>query len=557
MNESDIRYDAHEVIRSDAMRLQSRKTWIGIGLLAGLAVCGALGVFVMRASTRQPAERTNSSLISSQEEGRSGSSGFQITLKTIHPKRDPSFVLSIKEPAFVEPYFRADLFSRVAGPVKSVQKDIGDRVTRDEVLVEIDVPDLEQQLAQAEAVVEQRKAEETLAQRRLEVAQAAAEGVREEISQKTALADQAKATMDFRAIRWNRFKGLAATQAVDKLVVEEEERDFLAARAACEGAKSAIKKAEANWIEAKANFEAAVADVRLKRTMVQVACKDRDRVQAQVDYAKITAPFDGVIIKRDIDPGSFVHNAGGSSSQPLLSLARTDIVTVVIKVPDDFAPHVSTDTQASIEMDALPGVVINGKVTRFSPSVQNKDRTMRVEMDLYNGSDADYRKFLVKGIGTVFAPLATNDLAGVLSLTGGSRIAWRQHRKGMSGFPLYPDVSSEGASRVVHLLPGMTGYMRLRLPCENAYLVPSSAVFSRGGQPYIAEVTNGIANLVRVEVQADDGNVAQVVKVARKAGAKSATERVRKPLTGQEEIVVSGQGEIADGQAVKATPVEW
>jgi multidrug resistance efflux pump len=557
MNDNDFRSDAHEA-RSESMRLQSKKTWLGIGLFAALAVCAALGIFAMRAWTHQPLERASSSVISSPDEEPRAASGYQITVKTIHPKRDPSFVLSIKEPAFVEPYFRADLFSRVAGPVKSVQKDIGDWVTRDEVLVEIDVPDVEQQLAQAEAVIEQRRAEEILARRRLEIAQAAAEGAREEISQKIALADQAKATMDFRAIRWNRFKGLAATQAVDKLVVEEEERDFLAAKAAYEGAKSAIKKAEANWIESKASFEAAVADVRLKQTMVEVARKDRDRVQAQVDYAKITAPFDGVIIKRDIDPGSFVHNAGGSSSQPLLSLARTDIVTVVIKVPDDFAPHVSTDTQASVEMDALPGVVINGKVTRFSPSVQNKDRTMRVEMDLYNGSEADYRKFLLRGIDTVLAPLGTSHLAEVVSLAGASRITWRQHRKGMNGFPLYPDVSGDGASRLVRLLPGMTGYMRLRLPCENAYLVPSGAVFSRGGQTYIAEVTNGIANLVRVEVQADDGSMAQVVKVARKGIAKgNATERIRKPLTGQEEIVVSGQGEIADGQAVKATPVEW
>src|SRR5207302_10768348 len=118
----------------------------------------------------------------------------------------------------------------------------------DEILVEIDVPDLEQQLAQAEAVIDQRRAEESLAEKKLEIAKAAAEGAHEAIGQKTALAEQAKATMESRALRWERFKGLAAIQGVDKLVVEEEERDFMAAQAAYAGAKSAIRNAEADWI---------------------------------------------------------------------------------------------------------------------------------------------------------------------------------------------------------------------------------------------------------------------------------------------------------------------
>jgi multidrug resistance efflux pump len=528
-----------------------RRPVLTIAVAGALVVSATLGVFAMRAWTRPPA--------SSSEQSTAGASLQPIAVKTIHPRRDPSFVLSVKEPAFVEPYFHAELFSRVAGPVKSVQKDIGDPVRRDEVLVEIDVPDLEQQLAQADAVIEQRRAEESLAEKKLDIARAAADGAREDIDQKVALAEQAKSTMTFRAGRWDRFKGLAAAQAVDKLVVEEEERDFMAAKAAYEGAKSAIKKAEANWIESKANFEAAVADVRLKQTMIEVARKDRDRVQAQVDYAKITAPFDGVIIKRDIDPGSFVHNATAASSQPLLSLVRTDIVTVAMKVPDDFAPHVGRDTDAIIEMDALPGIVIEGKVTRFSPSVQNRDRTMRVEVDIYNGAHANYRRFLSRGIGTLFAALAAVNWETTVSLMGASRISWREHRKGMNGFPLYPKISADTASAgPVHLLPGMTGYMRLRLPSENTYLVPSGAIFSRGGQTHIIEVKNGVANLVRVEVQADDGRLAQMVKVTRPAGAKPGNaQKIRTPLNGQEEIVISGQGEIADSQAVRTTPTEW
>src|SRR5262249_44802616 len=154
------------------------------------------------------------------------------------------------------------------------------------------------------------------AQKKLAIAASAVEVAREAVEEKSALTDQAQATMQFREKRWNRFKGLAGTQAGTEAVVEKEEKDDLAAKAAYEGGKAAKKKAQADWAESKANFEAAIADVKLKEAMVDVARKDRDRVQALADYAKITAPFDGVITNRDIDPGSFV-SAAGPSSQPL------------------------------------------------------------------------------------------------------------------------------------------------------------------------------------------------------------------------------------------------
>src|SRR5262249_51206858 len=108
------------------------------------------------------------------------------------------------------------------------------------------------------------------------------------------------------------------------------------------------------------------------------------------------------------------------------------------------------------------------------------------------------------------------------------------------------------------LLPGMTGYMELRLPCDNAYLLPICAVFSRGGKTYIAQVEKGKAHLVPVVIQAEDGRMAKVVTVVRRVNPKTGVrEPVRRELTGNEEIIASGQGEIADGQSVQATLGDW
>jgi hypothetical protein len=210
-------------------------------------------------------------------------------------------------------------------------------------------------------------------------------------------------------------------------------------------------------------------------------------------------------------------------------------------------------------MDALPGEEIRGKVTRFSPSVQNKDRTMRVEVDLYNRSEEEYLKFVRKGLSTFLTPIAASCPAEEVALTGAARLTWGQHRKSMGAFPLFPKVTGENASYSLHrLLPGMTGYMELRLPCDNAYLLPISAVFSRGGKSYIAQVTDGKAHLVPVAIQAEDGNLAKVVTIVQRENPKtSMRERVRRELTGNEDIIASGQGEISEGQAIQATSGDW
>src|SRR5207302_8800530 len=132
----------------------------------------------------------------------------------------------------------------------------------------------------------------------------------------------------------------------DANVVDEEERDFRSARASVKGADAGVKKAQAELLEKLAALEAAEADVELQQARVDVARKDRDRVQALADYAKIRAPFDGTITRRTIDPGEFVHSASTAQAEPLLSIARADIVTVVAKLPDNHAPFVSADTEA-------------------------------------------------------------------------------------------------------------------------------------------------------------------------------------------------------------------
>src|SRR5439155_3445626 len=101
---------------------------------------------------------------------------------------------------------------------------------------------------------------------------------------------------------------------------------------------------------------------------ITVARREKDRVQAQADWAKIRAPFDAVIVARTVDPGSFVQNATTAQTKPMLILMRLDLVTIAMMVPERGAAFVKVGTDAAIDIELLPGRPIQnlqGKITRF------------------------------------------------------------------------------------------------------------------------------------------------------------------------------------------------
>jgi multidrug resistance efflux pump len=504
------------------------KTMLGLALLSVL-IFGAILLVLLGGQHGADRLVTTSAVAASPGESAPGQPDG-VAVNTIRPRHEPAFSLKTQaEPAYVVPYYRADLEAQVAGPVKFIQKDIGDVVTRGELLAEIDVPDRVQEVRQKEAQVERSKMDLAVAEKQVPVAEAAADVAQNTIAQKEAEAASVQATMQLRQLELKRIEYMVGREAVYQELADERKKDFVAATQAYKSAEAAVKKANSDWKEAKAKLEAVRADVNLKQALVEVARKEKDRAQALADYARIVAPFDGVITARNIGPGSFVHDSSSGHSEPLLMVERTDIVTVFMRLPDNFAPLVRRDTEAIVEMSELPGMLIHGKVTRFAPSLHAADRRMRVEVDLFNGGADEYQRFLTK-----------EKVAGYADLKS-ARV------------PLLPKVTSrDGVDRRQRLLPGMTGTMQLVLGTKNAYLIPSNAIFNQGGKTYIFEVSDGVARLVPVDVQMDDGHMARIA-VIRQVG----NEEIKKDLTGDEVIVASNQGELSDGQAVRPVAVDW
>jgi hypothetical protein len=218
---------------------------------------------------------------------------------------------------------------------------------------------------------------------------------------------------------------------------------------------------------------------------------------------------------------------------PLLRVERRDIVTVTMRVPDTFASLVTNDTEAIIEMSEFPGLLIHGKVTRFSPSLEREanDHTLPVQVDLYNGTEEEYQKFLVK--------------------EKARKVPFDDLKEGP--LPIVPTITGAKTEVARRLYPGMYGEMKLVFrELSHVFLIPSDAIIRPGGTPYIYLVKDGKAVLVPVEVQVDDQHLTKVAIIS-----KTKTGTIKRNLTGEEQIAYSNQGELTDGEAVKTIPQDW
>jgi multidrug resistance efflux pump len=481
--------------------------------------------------------------------GESGRADGRVSVRTVRPRRDPSFRIFNEQIAVVEPFYQAGLRARAAGVIRNVPREIGESVRAGELLVEIDAPDLFADVEQKEAVIRQREEEVRVSKALLGHAEAAVTAAKAGVDQRKAEVKAAAATRDYKQSYLNRLEGMLNAKTVLAEAVFESKKDYLAADAGVEAAEVAVTKAKADVAEKEASLKAAKTDIDLKTALVRVAEKDRDRAAAMADFARLTAPFDGVIVKRLVDPGMFVQNATTGNTEPLVTLARTDLVTVVMKMPDVAAPYISRDTDVEVTFLDRPDLKVHGKVTRFSPSIEGLDRTMRVEVDVFNGTRAEFEKFLAQTYAECIAPIGPRPGLGVTAAVLAAERHRRLFHKGVSeNTAVCPDLPTGTGARPI--VPGMTASMKVYLDrVATAYLLPASAVYSRGGKYSVLLVQNGVTKEVPVRLQVNDGRLA---KVALLTGAGSVRE-----LTGNEEIVLSRQLEIGDGVKVKTVPSDW
>jgi len=243
------------------------------------------------------------------------------------------------------PFQEVDLMAKVAGYVRSITVDIGDRVREGQVLATLEVPEMEDELNKAGASVEQADAEVKMASDELQRAGSAHD----------------LAHLSYSRIQevGNREKGLVPQQQLD----EFRSRDLIS---------------EAQVASAKSSLLAAQQRVHVARAEVA-------RLRTLRNYTTITAPFAGVVTKRFANTGAMIQAGTASQSQamPLVRLSENKVLRLILPVPESAVSKVRLGQTVDVIVPSMQRT-FPGRVARFAGKIQQSTRTIDTEVDVAN-----------------------------------------------------------------------------------------------------------------------------------------------------------------------------
>jgi RND family efflux transporter MFP subunit len=230
-------------------------------------------------------------------------------------------------PASISAFEAANVFARASGYIEKRHVDIGDHVKAGQLLAEITAPELDHQIAQAQAT----------------------------LVQLGAALQQAQANRDLAQVTWDRDRPL-----VEKGWVTPQQGTIDV---------QTLKAREAAVGVAQANVHAQEAQLQV--------------LQQQKTYQGVVAPFDGVITQRNIDVGSLVQ-ADATSGTFMFTVMRSNLMRIQLYVPQSEAVGVAPGVDAVLRVPEIPDRTFPGKVTRIADALQPGTRTLLTEIDVPN-----------------------------------------------------------------------------------------------------------------------------------------------------------------------------
>jgi RND family efflux transporter MFP subunit len=150
-------------------------------------------------------------------------------------------------------------------------------------------------------------------------------------------------------------------------------------------AQQEVDDSQGKALASSAQVEAAKSNLQSAESVLAAAQARRDHDQALFDYAKITAPFAGVVTQRYANLGTLMQAGTSSSTQamPLVKLSQDDLYRLVIPVPESYVKFIHLGDPVNVNVPSLSRT-FPGKVARFSVDVREETRTMHTEVDVEN-----------------------------------------------------------------------------------------------------------------------------------------------------------------------------
>ena len=252
-----------------------------------------------------------------------------IPFVSVTPSRREDLANQLKLSAEFLPFQEISVYARVAGYVRQMKVDVGDRVRMGDVIAVLEIPELDNDLQRAAAATE-RAIQEVV---------------------------RAKAAYDEAHLSFERLSEVLKQQP--NLIAQQE----------IDQARSRDDTLRASWIAAQSAEREARANQEKYKTMVA--------------YSRIAAPFAGVVTKRYADTGSLVGAGTGSGSQALVRLSQVDPLRLILPVPESAVSKVRIGTPVEIAIQSSRQA-LSAVVTRTSGRISTETRTMHVEVDVPN-----------------------------------------------------------------------------------------------------------------------------------------------------------------------------
>jgi RND family efflux transporter MFP subunit len=235
--------------------------------------------------------------------------------------------MGVTLPATTNAFQAADIFARATGYVTERDVDIGTHVKVGDLLAAIAAPELDHQIAQAEASLAQAKASRR----------------------------QTNANRELARVTWGRDSVLVKQGWVTQQQGDTDRLSYAAQQQAKQVGDAAIRSQEAQLLV----------------------------LRQQKAYQQVVAPFNGVVTRRNIDVGSLVQ-ADATSGTFMFTLTQSDVMRIRLYVPQDAAIGVKAGVDAVVRVPEIPDRLFTGKVTRIADALDPVTRTLMTEIDVPN-----------------------------------------------------------------------------------------------------------------------------------------------------------------------------
>ena len=267
------------------------------------------------------------------------------TVSVVRPKRG-AMKDEVVLPGNIQAFTDSPIYARSSGYLKQWQVDIGARVKTGQVLAEIEAPEVDQQVRQAEAALAQARAA---------------------LEQSRALHEQGRTNEELAKVTAQRWSNLLAKGAVSRQENDQYQAQYQAQLAKVQALEKAINAAQSAVSSEEANLA---------------------RLRELQGYEIVRAPFDGVITARNTDVGALVNAGNGGAAQELFHMASTATLRVFVRLPEVYSRSATPGVGAELVLTEFPGRRFAGKLVRTSEAIDPATRTLLTEIDVDNRSGA-------------------------------------------------------------------------------------------------------------------------------------------------------------------------